>query len=429
MPANTANGGKEIAAAPARTLHAAFCRRLPMMRQRLLIGIATVLFAATATAQASERILLSANDGIETFENGSYTMTPGAEGGSLTALSLDTLPPRILWQVPADQTAAGPPHGLAVTPDGTLAILTNPATLDPKDGHKRLNGKYLQLFDLTQSPPLVFRKVALDHHPWGMAIAPDGRHGLVADGDGTVTWLKIDGQAVTVLGVVPLGPPNLRTMSTAFTHDGKWALVTRRGDATVTALRIDGDTITPARDITVGSNPYDVVVSPNGQWAAVSDIGHNTGDRASITMIDLRQAPFRSVDVFSVGATPEGIAFSPDSKWLAVNSINGSNLKINSPFYRTHSLIQLFDLAGSQVRQIGSAETSSNAQGLAFTPDGKGLLVQDFAQNRIQVFTPSASGLVPTNLSVTLNAAPSALTIYNTGGVKTSAAVKATGSP
>jgi DNA-binding beta-propeller fold protein YncE len=400
-----------------------------MTPQRLLIGIAAVLFAATAAARAREGVLLSANDGIETFENGAYKITPGARGGSLTALSLDSLPPHILWQIPADQTAAGPPHGLAVTPDCELAILTNPATLDPDDGHKRLNGKYLQLFDLTQSPPPAFRKVPLDHHPWGVAIAPDGRHGLVADGDGTVTWLRIDGQTVTVIGVITLGPPSLRTMSTAFTHDGKWAFVTCRGDATVTALRINGDAIAPARDITVGSNPYDVIVSPDGQWAAVSDIGHNTGDRASITMIDLRYAPFRAVDVFSVGATPEGIAFSPDSRWLAVNSINGSNLKIDNPFYQAHSVIQLFDLAGSPVRQIGSAETDPNAQGLAFTPDGKALLVQDFTANRILAFTPSASGLAPTNLSVTLNAAPSALAIYDTGAAKKPAPTKATGSP
>jgi DNA-binding beta-propeller fold protein YncE len=399
-----------------------------MTRSLLLAGIAATLFAVANTAQAGS-ILLSANDGIETFENGAYKMTPGTAGGSLTALSLDSMPPHILWQIPADQTAAGPPHGLAVTPDGSLAILTNPAILDPKDAHKRLNGKYLQLFDLTHSPPPAFTKVALDHHPWGVAIAPDGKHGLVADGDGTVTWLKIDGQTVKVLSVITLGSPSLRTMSTAFTHDGQWALVTRRGDATVTALRIDGDSITPARDISVGSNPYDVIVCPDGQWAAVSDIGHNTGDRASITMIDLRHVPFRSVDVFSVGATPEGIAFSPDSHWLAVNSINGSNLKNDSPFFQTHSVIQLFDLAASPVRQIGSAETDANAQGLAFTPDGKALLVQDFATNRILVFTPSASGLAPTKLSVTLNARPSASAIYDAGATTKPAPIKAAGSP
>ena len=201
------------------------------------------------------------------------------------------MPPQVLWTLPAEQTAAGPPCAVAVTPDGSLAIVSNTATRAPHGPGKRLDEKKLLVFDLSSTPPRLAYSIALDRRPWGISIDPTGRHGLVTNGDGTITWLDIEGEQVTVDSVVTLGPPALNTMSTAFTKDGQWALVTRRGDATVTVLRVEGNMIRPERDITVGSNPYEVIVSPDGQYAAVSDIGHNTGDRNSVTLIDLHAPP------------------------------------------------------------------------------------------------------------------------------------------
>jgi DNA-binding beta-propeller fold protein YncE len=386
------------------------------MNRSTRLGAATAIalsLLATGPSFAAT-VMLSANDGIETFRDGAYRMIPGAAGGSLTALDISVLPPQILWTLPLQQTAAGPPSGIAVTPNGAIAIVSNPATLDPKDPRKRLNGKELQVFNLGPVPPTPLAAVTLDHHPWGIAIDPSGRHALVADGDGTVTWLRIDGTTVSVIAVVTLGPPSLRTMSTVFTKDGHWALVTRRGDASVSVLRIDGDTITPVRIITVGSNPYEVIVSPGGQTAAVSNIGNNTGDRNSITLIDLRKEPFRAVDTFAVDPTPEGIAFSPDSKTLAINSINGSNLKQVDPFFDAFSHIQLFDLTTRPARSLNTVDVGGNAQGIVFAPDGKSLIVQDFGNNQLRVLKVDPGGLADSAMHVSMPAAPSAVAVYDT---------------
>ncbi len=377
------------------------------------VGLGLLLSLLTVAPSVAGPIMLSANDGIEIFEDGAYHMIPGNNGGSLSALDVSVLPPQILWTLSAEQTAVGPPSAIAVTPDGSLAIVSNPATLDPTDPAKRLNGKILQVFDLSGKAPRLSDSVELGCHPWGISIDPAGRHALVADGDGTVTLLRIEGSRVTVAAVVTLGPSTLLTMSTAFTRDGRWALVTRRGDSSVTVLRIDGDDIQPVRDITVGSNPYDVVVSPDGQYAAVSDIGRNSGDRNSVTLIDLRTAPFHAVDVFSVGPTPEGIAFSPDSRMLAVNSINGSNLKHTDPFYAPNSLVQLFDLSAEPVTLLGTAKVGANAQGLAFASDGKYLIVQDFASDSLLLFGVSKSGLSRTDMRVSMQDAPCALAVFD----------------
>jgi DNA-binding beta-propeller fold protein YncE len=165
--------------------------------------------------------------------------------------------------------------------------------------------------------------------------------------------------------------------------------------------------------MTVGSNPYDVIVSPNGKFAAVSDIGNNSGDRASVTLIDLRSVPFRAVDVFSVGATPEGIAFSPNSTIMVVNSIDGSNLKVGNPFRTAESYIQLFSLNGPFIKLLGATPVGPNAQGVAFTPNGQAVIVQDFACECLNFFAIKSAGFVRYGKPFPMKGAPSALTLFD----------------
>jgi DNA-binding beta-propeller fold protein YncE len=382
-----------------------------MTHWKQLLALMTLVSLSPTSPAAT--ILLSANDGIETFDNGAYRVTPGQSQGSLSAIDISALPFRVLWTLPAEQTAAGPPSSVAVTPDGLLAIVSNMAKRNPAAVDKRLDEKSLQVFDLSGESPRLAYSIDLEHRPWGISMDPSGQHGLVANGDGTVTLLAIKGKQVTVESEVTLGAPTLQTMATAFTKDGRYALVTRRGDATVSVLQMDGNAATPIRDIAVGSNPYEVVVSPDGNYAAVSDLGHNTGDRNSVTLIDLRTRPFRAIDVFSVGPTPEGIAFSPDSTKLAVNSINGSNLPRDNAFHAPRSLIQVFDLSAHPVRLLATAEAGANAQGLAFSGDGKSLVVQDFASDSLLVFDVDAAGLIRFDTRVPLAGAPSGLAVID----------------
>lgn len=376
------------------------------------IGWLAMLLLPLSFEATAESILLSVNDGIEDFADGTYRLLPGSSEGSLSALDVSTTPPRKLWTLPSEQTAAGPPSAVAVTPDGKLAIVSNAAVRDPADATRRLDEKTLLVYDLSKNVPKLAYSLALDRRPWGIAISPDGAHALSANGDGTVTWFDIHGSTVSVNAVITLGPATLKTMATAFTKDGQWALATRRGDASVELLHVEGNTLKPVREITVGSNPYMVIVSPDGRYAAVSDIGHVTGDRNSVTLIDLRSPPFRAVDVFSVAPSPEGIAFSPDSRQLAVNSINGSNMKHDDPLSSSHSLIQLFDLSSHPVREINAREVGANAQGVAFAPDGKSLIVQDFATRSLFVFSIDSAGLSSRKYQIDMPGAPSALTMF-----------------
>src|SRR5262249_23298440 len=93
----------------------------------------------------------------------------------------------------------------------------------------------------------------------------------------------------------------------AISPDGQWALATKRFDDSVALLRIDGTTATyiaerdvfevrsgpRTGDIAVGSNPRAVAMAPNGRWAAVGNIGLNSGDTDSVSIIDMTRPPPR----------------------------------------------------------------------------------------------------------------------------------------
>ncbi|MCW6506953.1 lactonase family protein [Lichenifustis flavocetrariae] len=378
------------------------------MRRHLILAVAAgLLWGAPAWADA---LLLSANDGLQRFDNGAYVMRPHPGLGTLSAFRLDAGALQPLWHVAVEQTAVGPPTALAVAPGNRLALIANPAILDPSDRDKIRREDDLQVVPLSGSSHDVGH-VPLNHHPWSVAIAPDGRLAATANGDGTVTLLRIAGETVTVIRDITVGTPTSLDTGVAFSKDGRYMLVSRRHDDVVTLFRIDGDAGSPVRDLTVGSNPYEIVTSPDGRLVAVSNIGRNSGDRDSISLIDLRADPVRTVGIFSVAPTPEGLAFSADGRWLAVNSINGSNLKRESPFHSDHSLIQLFALRGDAAQQVGTAEVGANAQGLAFSPDGSRLVVQDYATDALLTFSFGDDGLHASGVPVPVEGGPSALAI------------------
>ncbi|WP_131195508.1 YncE family protein [Lichenihabitans psoromatis] len=380
-------------------------RIAPALRMLLTLG----LIGGSAPLRA-QPLLLSANDGLQNFADGAYHMRPKPGSGTLSVFDLSVQPPRPLWQVPIDQTAVGPPTAIAAVPGGRLALIANPAVLDPVDPGKIKRTEDLQILDLAASSPGVVR-LSIHHHPWNVAMSPDGRLAATANGDGTLTLLRIEGASVTILRDIPVGTPTSLDTGIAFSRDGRCLLVSRRHDDVVTIFRVADETLTVVRDITVGSNPYEIVTSPDGKLAAVSNIGRNSGDRDSVTLIDMAANPVRAIGVVSVGPTPEGLAVSPDSRWLAVNSINGSNLKPGDPFRGDHSLIQLFALSADGARLVGTTEVGPNAQGVAFTPDNSTLVVQDFATDALRFFAVGPDGLQQNHDPIPVDGGPSALAV------------------
>ncbi len=240
-------------------------------------------------------------------------------------------------------------------------------------------------------------------------ISPDGGLALVANRfAGTVSVFTIKDRVLTPAGTVPVGPDSLPS-GIAFTPDGKAALVTRNGDHMVQVLNIDGaDVLADARRITTGVAPYTIDITADGSLAAVSNMGRGDGDVDTVSLIDLTARPFRTVQTLTIGRSPEGLKWSPDGQFLAVGAQDGTTKPASSPFARDRGRLVMLALEDKRLRQVAEAPIGRWSQGIAFTRDGRTVLVQNMVERTIQVFRWDGSKLFAGN-PLDINAGPAAI--------------------
>jgi len=247
--------------------------------------------------------------------------------------------------------------------------------------------------------------------PGGVSISPDGRLALVANhNDGTVSVLAIEGKDVRQVDRLSLGDAKAGPMHAAFTPDGRRALLTRDGDHRVTVLAVDGQrvTVTP-RDLYPGQRPDCIDVRAQGDFAVVANIGKGQGDADTLSLIDLSAEPPRVIDTVSVGQTPEGVFFSPDGRFVGANVMEGSNKPASSPFYRPQGSFALLKIEGRKLVPLARAPIGRWSQGLAFSADARLVLVQNTAEQEIQVLRIDNERLVDDGQRLPLKGSPAAL--------------------
>jgi DNA-binding beta-propeller fold protein YncE len=192
---------------------------------------------------------------------------------------------------------------------------------------------------------------------------------------------------VAPAGTVAIADPRSGVSHVAFTPDGAMALVTRDGDDRISVLSIAGAKVEyTGRDMYAGIRPYGIDVARHGGFAAVANIGRGQGDHDTISLIDLRARPARVVETVSVGPTPEGIKVSPDGSVVAVAIMNGSNLSTASPFHDDHGKLLLYRVSGTSLAKVAEAPIGHWSQGVAFSSDGRTILVGNMVERDVQVF-------------------------------------------
>ena len=402
------------------------------MRDASWPGPALILLLACALVHGpawASHLIVMANDGKEPHRDGSYRVLASPQLDSVVVLDASTFPPRVVAEIPnVPNSNSGPPQSLCLTPDERLVLVSAPNHIDPHDPTKLIPDDYVSVVDLEASPPRVIEKVIVGKRPLGIACSPTGRMALVADwADATVSVLTIDRKHVTRTDVVPVGHPEGKTGLTgvAISPDGQWALVTKRFEDSVALLRIDGAQVTyiaerdvfevrsgpRTGDIAVGSNPRAVAMSPDGRWAAVANIGLNSGDTDSVSIIDMTLIPPQGVDIFPVGQRPEAVAVSPDGHWLAVGIMHGSNKRLDSKFRHEYSKVLLYAMQGATATKVGEAHGGKNQQGVIFTPDGQYILGQNYEEGELAAYQVTPTGLQDTGWRLPITGAyPAAIT-------------------
>jgi 6-phosphogluconolactonase (cycloisomerase 2 family) len=92
------------------------------------------------------------------------------------------------------------------------------------------------------------------------------------------------------------------------------------------------------------------------------------------------------VETVGVPSSPEPLKFSPDGKYLAVGAENGSTKPPSHPFHHDKGLLTMFAVDGKALQQLDSAPIGPWNESIAFSRDGRTILVQSMADREINVF-------------------------------------------
>ena len=375
------------------------------MRIRLMCGAACA--AAFISIAARADIALSSNDGHTILADGVQIAPPSPLPDTLSVIDLAHLPPKIIATIDVPGSVVGPPMAVAIAPDESYAIVTSATKADPKGPAGISPDDRVTVVDLKARPPAVAQTLTAGLGATVVRISPDGKLALVANrGEGTVSIFAIHDRRLEPAGKLDLGNPKAGPSGLAFLRDGHTALVSRDGDSMVSVLHIDGTTITiDPRPITTGLRPYTLDVNAAGTLAAVSNMGRGDGDIDTVSLIDLTKTPIRTIETIGVGRGPEGLKFSPDGKLLAVGLQDGSTKPKASPFHTDTGRLVMFrvetgtirggEVQAAHLQRLAETPIGGWSQGIAFSRDGRYVLVQNMVQTNIQMFRWADDRLVP----------------------------------
>jgi DNA-binding beta-propeller fold protein YncE len=381
----------------------------------LTLGLMALTVTQAATRAVAPDLIVSANDAKYVRVVGRDTYPANTGPDTLTVIDASSNPPRVIATVPVQHTLAGPPQGVAITPNGRLAIVSAPNHYD-RGELKVVPENFVQVIDLTATAPHVIEKIDVGAHPQGIAINRDGTLLLAATTGGTVAVLAIDGNTVRLKDQLKIADKRLSGVS--FTHDGKAALVALRDEQGVVVLDVNGGNVSTARDrITTGIGPYAIDVSSDGKWAVVGNAGlgalvnpgHLNADADSFTLIDVSGRPFRAVQHVTVPSVPEGVAISPDGRWIAVQVMDGSNLPADNPARKPRGRVQLFEIRDGQAVKTAELPGGEAGQGIVFSADSRTMLVQFNVEKQIAVYAVDGGALRDTGVRIPIAGGPASL--------------------
>src|SRR4029453_11767694 len=202
-------------------------------------------------------------------------------------------------------TVVGPPSNIAITPDGSLALIADSIMVDPVSATNWVPNSVIHVLDLQAKPPRVIAQAQAGKQPSGLSITRDGRQALVANrADGTVTLLRIAAPEVLPVQVLQVCKPEESPSDVAISPDGKLALVSAQKGGFLVVLRLENGRVElTGQKISAYGQPYRCVITPDGELGLTAGTGFGNGvDQDAITVVDLRSDPMRSFHHIPVGA-------------------------------------------------------------------------------------------------------------------------------
>lgn len=371
--------------------------------------VAGLLLAGVLPALTFAQFIITGNDNKALVVDGKLVIRPeGKQSVSLIDISGRT--PMVKVSLPILNSIFGPPTNLAISPDGTLALVAEAVKLN-EDATKFIPSDQVHVIDLTVNPPKEIESITVGRQPSGMAIHPSGKMALVANrAETSISILSIQGKTVKYVGNVDTKDGVTHVV---FTPDGKRALATKFTSNKVSLLEVDGMNVTyTGRDLPVGINPYNADITPDGKLAIVANTGgggRSDGNIDTVTLIDMEANPPRVIDHVVVGDAPEGIAISPTGKIAVTGNLNGSDAPPDAFFYKPNGSITVLSIEGKKVTKLQEITLGPITEALAFSPDGKWLFVGNLNHQDVSVLKVDGKRVTDTGKNIPLPGRPGAM--------------------
>ncbi len=277
--------------------------------------------------------------------DGDYTAwVTNSKDGTLSAIDLSTY--TVLGTIPVGNNPRG------VVPAGDVVVVAAQGAD--------------QLVVVAVDGGTVVMRIPVGHKPYDVAIDPRS---------GSWGWVSLlargQVQNVAETGVQATVDVGRRPVGVAFDPKGRQAAVACSGSDKVYLLPRQATT-RGLSEVAVGRKPMDVAFDKKGRRLLVSNFKDNT-----VTVIDARKA---SVDeLVAVGRGPRGVAWSPTAKDVA------AVVQSRAQTVRIIEGNDAFDVA------VGKKPIE-----LAFTPDGKLLVVTNAGSNDVSVVDVGTHTVVTT---------------------------------
>lgn len=378
--------------------------------------VATLLALGSGPQPAHAQLMIVGNDQKVVFTDGKPAIAAqGKDTLSVVDIS-QPAKPRISATIPLDNSIAGPPTNLAITPSRDIALVASSMKSEAKDGKFALvPDNRLFVVDLQSNPPAVTATLPLGKSPSGLAIARDGRWALVCNrGDGTISLLSIEGKTVKVADMITVGAPADAVSAVAIAPDGKRALAVKSASNKIAVLHIESGKVTYSNkeDLPGNNYPYNVGIVPDGSIALIANTGNggsSDGSADTVSVIDMAANPIRVIDHITVGDSPEGLAISPKGNLAVTVEARGANKPKDTWYYHPDSAVTLLKIAGKKVTRIGEVPVGVFAEGAAFSADGSRIYVGNFIGADISVLAVAGSKVTDTRQKIKLPGQPASM--------------------
>jgi DNA-binding beta-propeller fold protein YncE len=344
------------------------------------LGIGVALAFGLTAAQGAPLMIVGNDEKILWDDQGKSIMSPSGKDSVLIVDLADPLNPKIIANLPLENSIVGPPVNLDIDPTGSVALVADSVTVTKEgDTMKFVPTDKIYVIDLKANPPKLAGTVTGAKQPSGLSFSPSGNIALVANrADKSISVLSVKGTDVKVIDTIPMGD---EVAHVVFTPDGKRALAAKFAAHKVAVLEVDGEKVTYGKtDITVGLWPYNIVVSPDSKIAITADnggSGSSDGNVDTVSIIDLELKPPRVIDKVVVGDGPEGLAMSPKGNLVVTAILAGSNNKA-AFFHRPKGYVSVLRIDGKKVTKVKEIDVGGLPEPAMFTPDGGHIFIGNY---------------------------------------------------